>query len=138
VVSRTLTGRGWICQCCRRERKGGGKPPHSKKLAVLPVDTMHEKGLRIKRKTRDECIFEGTGGDRNRHFRVIRPSRVVRRAEARRLHFFGSRAEPCEAGFGGGEGGFFFAEGEADLGGAVAGVVIEAGAGDDGDADVLD
>src|SRR5258708_37944424 len=43
-----------------------------------------------------------------------------------------------EAGFGGGEGFFFFAEGEADLGGAVLGVVVEAGAGDAGYADFFD
>src|SRR5271157_4694754 len=43
-----------------------------------------------------------------------------------------------EAGFAGCQGGLFFAEGEADLGGAVARVVVEAGAGDDGDADFLD
>ncbi len=44
----------------------------------------------------------------------------------------------CETGFGGGEGFFFFAEGEADLGGAVLGVVVEAGAGDAGDPDFFD
>src|SRR5690348_15312207 len=40
-----------------------------------------------------------------------------------------------EAGFGGGQGFFFFAEGEADLGGAVASVVVETGARDTGYAD---
>src|SRR6516165_2486257 len=43
-----------------------------------------------------------------------------------------------EAGFGGGKGFFLFAEGEADLRGAVAGVVVEAGAGDAGNADGFD
>lgn len=39
---------------------------------------------------------------------------------------------------GGGQGLFFFAEGEAHLGDTVAGIVIEAGAGHDGHADFLD
>lgn len=43
-----------------------------------------------------------------------------------------------EAGFGGGQGFFFFAEGEADLGSTVLGMVIETGAGNAGDTDVLD
>ncbi len=43
-----------------------------------------------------------------------------------------------EAGFGGGQGLFFFAEGEADLRGAVLSVVVEAGAGDAGYTNVLD
>ena len=42
-----------------------------------------------------------------------------------------------ETGFGGGEGFFFLAEGEAHLGGAVLGVVVEAGAWDAGYADIL-
>src|SRR5579859_4991648 len=46
--------------------------------------------------------------------------------------------EMGEAGFGGGEGFFFFAEGEADMGGAVVGVAVEAGAGDAGYADFFD
>ncbi len=44
----------------------------------------------------------------------------------------------AEAGFGGGQSFFFFAEGEADLCGAVLRVVVEAGAGDAGDADLFD
>src|SRR5271157_1036057 len=46
--------------------------------------------------------------------------------------------EVGKAGFGGGQGGFFFAEGEADLLGAVLRVVVEAGAGDAGYTDVFD
>src|SRR6266852_9787836 len=43
-----------------------------------------------------------------------------------------------EAGFGSGQGRFFLAEGEADLVGAVARVVVEAGPGNGGHADFLD
>ncbi len=43
-----------------------------------------------------------------------------------------------QALFGGGERFFFFAEGEADLGGAVVWVVVEAGARDRSDADFFD
>jgi len=46
--------------------------------------------------------------------------------------------EGRKAGLGGGEGFLFFAKGEADLGGAVAGIVVKAGAGDHGYANVLD
>ena len=43
-----------------------------------------------------------------------------------------------KAGFGGGQGFFFFAEGETDLGGAVVGVFVETGGGDSSNADVPD
>src|SRR5260370_30707758 len=46
--------------------------------------------------------------------------------------------KPREAQFGGGEGGFLFAKGEADLGRAIADVIVEAGAGNDGDPDFFD
>src|SRR5271165_1518602 len=58
--------------------------------------------------------------------------------EAQLLRLAGLAGEFGEAGFGGGQGLFFFAEGEADLGGAVAGIVVEAGARDAGDADFFD
>ena len=43
-----------------------------------------------------------------------------------------------ETGFGGSKGFFFFAEGEPDLRGAVSGIIVEAGAGNAGDADGFD
>ena len=43
-----------------------------------------------------------------------------------------------ETGLGGGQGFFFFAEGEANLGRAVLEMVVEAGAGDAGYTDVFD
>ena len=51
---------------------------------------------------------------------------------------FLSSVKLSEAGFGGGEGFFFFAESETDLGGAVVRIVVEAGAGHGCDADFFD
>ena len=50
----------------------------------------------------------------------------------------GLAAELGEAGFGGGERFFSFAEGEADLRGAVLCIIVEAGAGHTGYTDFLD
>src|SRR5215469_5728149 len=53
-------------------------------------------------------------------------------------YFVSLTAKLCQAVFGGGEGGFFFAEGKAEVLRAVGGIVVEARTGHGGDADFFD